>query len=139
MIFPLRNHPGEKAFSDAVNVYNSAELTRQEEILLRGLKVNRLLILCYCCIGITITLIQASLTPSAVVKSLLKCQVQNAQENIHGSSHVRAQSVHDGLGQSAAMTVTSWVDDPSEGPFWRFFHYSCHTRFSCIFFMEHIL
>ena len=44
MIFPLRNHPGEKAFSDAVNVFNSAELTRQEAILLRGLKGARLLI-----------------------------------------------------------------------------------------------
>ena len=31
-------------FSDAVNVFNSAELTRHEEILLRGLKLARLLI-----------------------------------------------------------------------------------------------
>ena len=54
MIFPFRNHPGEKAFSDAVNVFNSAELTRQEEILLRGLKVARLLIGTYCRIEIII-------------------------------------------------------------------------------------
>ena len=37
-----------------MNVYNSAELTRQEEILLRGLKVARYLIGTYCLIEITI-------------------------------------------------------------------------------------
>ena len=88
MIFPLRNHPGEKAFSDAVNVFNSAELTRQEEILLRGLKVARLLIGCYCRIEITIKANSSEFNTVSGSKPTLKCPVQNAQENGHGSSRV---------------------------------------------------